>query len=104
METNQIRLLPHDPPGPQPGHMPLRQARRWRSEFELLEPRQPGLEVFLAPRAYTRANAHAQSDLENEVGGWLIGSQRLDQVSGAALYRGGALPAGSLCPAREPPI
>ena len=82
METNQIRLLPHDPPGPQPGHMPLRQARRWRSEFELLEPRQPGLEVFLTPRAYTRANAHAQSDLENEVGGWLIGSQRLDLGSG----------------------
>jgi len=82
MTKPKIRLLPADQPIPQRGYIPLRHARSWRSGFELEGPRQPGIQVFLTPRAYLRANAHAHSDLENEVGGWMIGSWRLDQSSG----------------------
>ena len=82
MTTPNIRLLPIDLPTPQRGYMPLRYSRTWRSEFELAVPSQPGVEVFLTPKAYVRANVHAQSDLENEVGGWLIGSWREDQETG----------------------
>jgi proteasome lid subunit RPN8/RPN11 len=36
----------------------------------------------MTQKAYIRANVHAQSDLENEIGGWLIGSWRVDQITG----------------------
>jgi proteasome lid subunit RPN8/RPN11 len=62
--------------------MPLSCSRLWRTDLEIAQPRQPSVRVFLAQKAYVRANAHAQSDLENEVGGWLIGSWKNDQASG----------------------
>jgi proteasome lid subunit RPN8/RPN11 len=80
--ASSIRLLPLDTPTPRPGKIPLRYARRWSSEAERVQPRCPGVEVFLTQKAYIRANAHAQSDLENEIGGWLIGSWRQDAASG----------------------
>lgn len=82
MTTNSIRLLPNEIPSAAPGYIPFHQARQWRSDVELTDPRQPGVTVFLTQKAYLRANAHAHSDLENEVGGWLIGVRRVDQITG----------------------
>jgi proteasome lid subunit RPN8/RPN11 len=82
MTTNSIRLLPLETPPAVPGNIPFRQARQWRADIELTEPRQPGVTVFLTQKAYLRANAHAHSDLNNEVGGWLIGARRADQTTG----------------------
>ncbi|MEE9599418.1 MAG: Mov34/MPN/PAD-1 family protein [Anaerolineales bacterium] len=82
MKPSQIRLLPLDPPNRQTGYIPFRHARYWRSDIEQADPRQPGTAVFLTPKAYIRANVHAQSDLNNEVGGWLIGNRREDQITG----------------------
>ena len=39
--------------------------------------------VFVTQRAFVRFCAHAGSDLENEVGGWLVGYWRADRDSGA---------------------
>jgi proteasome lid subunit RPN8/RPN11 len=80
--TTNIRLLPIETPPPTPGYIPFRYARGWRSDAELAEVRQPGVTVFLTQKAYVRANVHAQSDLDNEVGGWLIGARRADQLTG----------------------
>jgi proteasome lid subunit RPN8/RPN11 len=80
--TTNIRLLPLETPPPTPGYIPLQYARGWRSDVELTEARQPGVTVFMTQKAYVRANVHAQSDLENEVGGWLIGAHRADQLTG----------------------
>jgi len=77
-----IRLLPIETPPPTPGYIPFRYARYWRSDVEAAETHQPGVTVFLTQKAYVRANVHAQSDLENEVGGWLIGVRRADQLTG----------------------
>lgn len=65
----------------QPGKIPLRQARRWRSphEDEIVCPR---VKVFLTQQAYARACAHAGSDLQNEVGGWLVGKWFVDHSTG----------------------
>jgi proteasome lid subunit RPN8/RPN11 len=82
MATTKIRLLPVQTPPPSPGYIPIKYARQWRSDIELADPLQPGLTVFLTQKAYARANAHAHSDLDHEVGGWLIGARREDQLTG----------------------
>lgn len=82
MNTPNIRLLPLEKPTPQIGYMPYKHARYWRSDLELASSRKPGIAVFMTQKAYVRANVHAQSDLDNEVGGWLIGNWREDQVTG----------------------
>lgn len=82
MTTTKIRLLPIDSPTPDAGHIPYQHSRCWRSDLEPDNPCQPGITVFITQKAYIRANAHVHSDLENEMGGWLIGSWREDQVTG----------------------
>jgi len=65
---------------PQSGKIPIHCARRWRSPVEAsVAP--PEVTVFLTQRAYARACAHAGSDLDNEVGGWLIGKWRIDNLT-----------------------
>ena len=81
----RIRLLPEDAAPPAPARMPIGQARRWRSPFEADSERsQAAVKVFVTPRAYVRVCAHAGSDLAQEVGGALVGLQRLDRQTGAA--------------------
>jgi proteasome lid subunit RPN8/RPN11 len=82
MKPSQIRLLPLETPIPQNGYIPSRHARYWRSDSELEKPRQPGIAVFMTQKAYVLLNIHANSDLNNEVGGWLIGNWREDQITG----------------------
>lgn len=40
------------------------------------------LKIFITQQAYLRICAHAGSDLENEVGGWLAGKERVDKSNG----------------------
>jgi len=82
MTTANIRLLPIETPTPQPGYIPFKQSRHWRSNIEQAHPGQPGITVFMTQKAYVRANVHAQSDMDNEIGGWLIGNWRKDQETG----------------------
>ncbi|MCX8062535.1 MAG: Mov34/MPN/PAD-1 family protein [Anaerolineales bacterium] len=66
---------------PRPAHIPYRRALRWKSPLETgLE--HLSVEVFVSQRAYVRFCAHAGSDLENEVGGWLVGKWRADRKNG----------------------
>ena len=81
MTDPSIRLMPSDPLRPRRAHIPCQRAWRWRSmvEDDLLI---PGLTVFVTQRAFVRICAHAGSDLQNEVGGWLVGKWRADRQSG----------------------
>lgn len=65
---------------PRRAHMPVGRALRWRSIFES-EHRSAAVSVFITPRAFVRCCDHAGSDLENEVGGWLVGKWRSDRIS-----------------------
>ncbi len=43
---------------------------------------QPAVQIFLTQHAFIRICAHAGSDLQNEVGGWLAGKTYLDNETG----------------------
>jgi proteasome lid subunit RPN8/RPN11 len=61
--------------------MPIQRALRWRTSFETDEPDKT-FSIFVTPRAFVRFSAHAGTDLENEVGGWLVGKWRADKDTG----------------------
>ncbi|MDH5506199.1 MAG: Mov34/MPN/PAD-1 family protein [Anaerolineae bacterium] len=84
MTGTQVRLNPQETPMPRLEPIPRSQAFDWRPLAE--DGRQaspaPILSVFMAQYAYVRACAHAGSDLDNEVGGWLVGKWRADPHTG----------------------
>lgn len=57
--------------GPRRAKIPTHRAQRWLSESE--DGRKPVVQVFVTQAAYQRICAHAASDMDNEVGGWLAG-------------------------------
>ncbi len=77
-----IRLLPD--PGIETflSRSPYHRAVHWRSAFDEHDPKEAGVDVFITQKAFVRVCAIAGSDLENEVGGWLIGKHRRDGASG----------------------
>jgi len=78
MTDPSIRLTPSDQPIPRRAHIPCKRAWRWRSSVEDGK-LTPGVSVFVTQKAYVRICAHAGSDLQNEVGGWLVGRWRADR-------------------------
>ena len=77
MTQSRIHFSPPENPAPQPATLPLENAVRWVSPFE--EPGiHPPVSIFMTQTAYTRAVSHASSELENEVGGVLVGRWCLD--------------------------
>lgn len=73
METNQhIHLSPQEADQPLEAAAPMEHALRWDSPHDdHVDP--PGVTVFLTQPAYARIHVHASSDLNNEVGGILVG-------------------------------
>jgi len=82
MNETRIRLSPVVEREPRPARMPLAHARRWISPYE--EGLEPAARVFVTQRCFVRLCAHAGSDLDNEVGGALVGRWRVDRESGAS--------------------
>jgi proteasome lid subunit RPN8/RPN11 len=80
-QAARVRMGPPDELAPAPARIPLGHALRWWSPYEA-PGREPYLAVFMTPRAYIRCCAHAGSDLEQEVGGALVGAYRRDRTSG----------------------
>jgi proteasome lid subunit RPN8/RPN11 len=74
-----IRLEPPETPKPRSAHIPLNHALHWKAPFDG-RASEPFVSVFVSPKAFTRICAHAESDLENEIGGWLVGKWRLDKT------------------------
>ncbi|MEX1248444.1 MAG: Mov34/MPN/PAD-1 family protein [Anaerolineales bacterium] len=56
---------------PRRARLPIHRALRWVADGE--DGRAPGIRVFVTQPAFRAINAHANSDLDNEVGGWLAG-------------------------------
>jgi proteasome lid subunit RPN8/RPN11 len=80
MASPSIRFSPQGEPGPRIAHIPYRRARRWLSPWEG-DGQDPTVSIFMSQRAFVRMSAHAGSDLNNEVGGWLIGKWRVDKLT-----------------------
>lgn len=81
MENSRISLVAPAVATPHHGRMPLNRAVRWWSPHEA-NSHSTAVAVFMSPRAFVRVCAHAGSDLDNEVGGWLLGKWRADRLSG----------------------
>jgi proteasome lid subunit RPN8/RPN11 len=81
METSRISLTPPESTTPHYGRIPLSRALRWWSPHEA-NGHETAVAVFVSPRAFVRVCAHAGSDLDNEVGGWLLGKWRADRLTG----------------------
>lgn len=81
MSLPAVQLEPPDPPEVRNARIPNHRATRWLAPSERLGP-PPAVSVFVTQRAFVRVCAHAGSDLENEVGGWLAGKWRVDKKSG----------------------
>jgi proteasome lid subunit RPN8/RPN11 len=76
MSDSRINVSPSFPNKPRRAHIPFNNARHWRTPFENED--QANVTVFVTPKAYVRFCTHAGSDLDNEVGGWLLGKWRID--------------------------
>ncbi len=79
---NRIRLIPEHLQPTQQGRMPLSRSIRWVPAGSEDHQTAPAVEIFFSQRAYIRACAIAGQDLNNEIGGWLLGKHRVDRTSG----------------------
>ena len=62
--------------------MPLSQSQLWIVRGMENKGAKPALNVFITQNAYVRMCAHAGSELDNEVGGWMAGKHCQDSISG----------------------
>jgi len=72
MNQLRIHLQPPENPAPRLATLPLEKARRWISPYEGEGDGAP-ISVFITQIARNQAVLHASSDLDNEVGGILVG-------------------------------
>jgi len=74
-----IEIAPPESQAPQKSHIPFQHSLRWVSPYEG-EQCKSQLAIFMTQNAFIRACAHAGSDIDNEVGGWLVGKRRSDDI------------------------
>jgi proteasome lid subunit RPN8/RPN11 len=67
-----IRISSPDGVLPRQACMPVARSKRWESPHEFKGAR-PLVKVFLSQSAYCKINLHANSELDDEVGGALVG-------------------------------
>ena len=78
MTTTRIKLIEEAPLQFVDEPMPLDKSLKWVSKYEnQVDPR---VRVFFAQSAYLKCIEHTESDVENEVGGMLIGDVRVDPM------------------------
>ena len=76
---DSVRLMPYKDNGPLPMPAPDA-AQRWVAPFEIPAPER--LAILLTAKAYLDCCSHAASDLDNEVGGGLVGQWLVDPTTG----------------------
>jgi len=81
-QNSRVKLSNQNQRRPQRTRMPLHRAVHWVPVKEDTDCQQPPLFVFVTQNAYVRMCAHAGSDLENEVGGWMAGKYCRDSLHG----------------------
>jgi proteasome lid subunit RPN8/RPN11 len=77
-----IRISTPVAPKPKAACMPLARSKRWISPYEQADPQADSpVKVFLSQAAYCRISLHAASELDDEVGGALVGLWCVDRDS-----------------------
>ena len=67
----RIKLMNLTTQKPDRTRIPHQYARQWFVKDQ--NPTEPAVQVFMTQKAFQQVNMHAKSDLDNEVGGWLLG-------------------------------
>jgi len=80
--TPRVRLSVNSQIQPVNTRIPYHRAVRWQPKDEEMNLQKPPLSIFLTQNAYVRICAHAGSDLNNEVGGWMAGKYCRDSKNG----------------------
>jgi proteasome lid subunit RPN8/RPN11 len=80
--VSRIRIGEDNRPKLRRNRAPYHRAQGWMPLSQNGDP-QPAVQVFLTQKAFIRVCAHAGSDLQNEVGGWLAGKTYLDRETGS---------------------
>jgi proteasome lid subunit RPN8/RPN11 len=75
-----VDIHPQDPMEPITQSSPEKSARRWNSPYDELG-LEPQVSVYLNQFAYSRVCLHSVSDMDNEVGGILVGEWCVDEAS-----------------------
>ena len=81
---SRVRLSGQSPIRPHRTRMPLHLALKWEPVNLDLKDRLEPLYVFVTQNAFVRMCAHAGSDLNNEVGGWMAGKYCRDSLHGTS--------------------
>ncbi len=76
-----VDIHPPEPMKPIHQPMPEANARRWNSPYDALG-LEPLVSVFISQSAYGRICLHSVSDMDNEVGGILVGEWCVDKENG----------------------
>lgn len=76
-----IHLLHEDETSPRHSRIPIRHSLEWVPRYKTEPSLSPLVKVFMTQNAYIRICAHAGSDLDNEVGGWLAGKYCFDKTT-----------------------
>ena len=79
-KTN-IQLLPSEQALPRSTRIPYAQAISWKPARKVEKAPDPVVSVFMTRPSFSECCNHALSDMENEVGGWLLGKWRTDKES-----------------------
>lgn len=81
MASNGIRVSSPVSARPKMACMPFSRSKRWESPHEYKGAR-PLVKVFLSQSAFCRISLHSTSEMDDEVGGALVGLWCLDRDSG----------------------
>lgn len=80
-DRQSIHLFPAAELAPRSSRIPRRHVIEWQPSQTNTEGDQPAVQVFMTRSAFLECNHFAQTDLENEVGGWLLGKWRVDRAA-----------------------
>lgn len=79
-----IRLLPLSETSPRSTRIPYPRAIHWQSGFSSETSPEPVVTVFVTRPAIQEFWNEANRDLDNEMGGWMLGKYRVDKITGEA--------------------
>jgi proteasome lid subunit RPN8/RPN11 len=82
INESKIRISPPEMGKPSRSRIPVGRVRRWHSQYETdTDMAKPAVSVYVTQKAYIRFCAHAGTDLDQEVGGGLVGKWRRDALT-----------------------
>ncbi len=78
VRANLIKISPMEDVKPKGSRIPIAKSMRWEPQGKAYKKMIPFVSVFVTQPALNTCISYAESDLNNETGGWLLGKWRKD--------------------------